>query len=115
MWAAKLSSVALTWRTESNSGGRSFWGAKVPLPVAGLWGIICLLLLAFQCPKPAWEHMGLAAPACPNGGAMQYAVIGLNMATDIWLALSPLPLIWALKMPNDRKFRIMLLLSLRLM
>lgn len=115
MWAAKLSSVGLSWRMESNSGSRSFWGSKVPLLIAGLWGLICLLLLAFQCSQPAWEHMGLPAHACPNGGTMQYAVIGLNMATDIWLAFAPLPLIWALKMQTGRKIRLMLLLSLRLM
>lgn len=59
--------------------------------------------------------MGLAADACPNSGIMQYAVIALNMATDVWLAFAPLHLIWALKMPYERKIRIMLLLSSRLM
>lgn len=99
---------------EANSGGRSLWTIKIPLLVAGAWGLICVLLLAFQCPRPAWEHMGLGASACPNGGTLQYLVAVLNMATDIWLALAPLPLIWALKMPNDKKFGVMLLLSLRL-
>jgi hypothetical protein len=115
MWAAKLSSVGLGWRIESNSGGRSFWSFKVSLLVAGIWGAICLLLLAFQCPQPAWKLMGLAADACPKSGIMQYAVIALNMATDVWLAFAPLHLIWALKMPYERKIRIMLLLSSRLM
>ena len=115
MWAAKLSGVGLSWRMESHSGGRSFWSFKVPLLIAGIWGLICLLLLALQCPQPVWEHMSLAAYACPNGGPVQYAVILLNMASDIWLAFAPLPLIWALKMSNQKKFRIMLLLSSRLM
>lgn len=59
--------------------------------------------------------MGLATDACPNGAIMQYAVVALNMATDVWLALAPLHLIWTLKMPYERKIRIMLLLSSRLM
>lgn len=59
--------------------------------------------------------MGLGASVCPHDGIMQYVIAVSNMATDIWLALAPLPLIWGLKMPNDRKFRIMLLLSSRLM
>ena len=115
MWAAKLSSVALSWRTESKSGGRSLWSNKIPLPIAGTWGLICIFLIAFQCPQPAWERMGLGPSVCPDGGTLQYVVAVLNMATDIWLALAPLPLIWGLKMPNERKFRIMLLLSSRLM
>ena len=52
---------------------------------------------------------------CPQGAVLQYAVVATNMATDAWLALAPLPLIWALNMPKERKIKVVVLLSSRLL
>jgi len=112
MWASKISSVTLRWRIERNSR-RGSWSLRTSMAVALLWGPVCIALTALQCQTPAWKYMG--ETSCQHGHNMLIAVITLNMATDVYLGLAPLPLIAVLQMPLGRKVRTMILLALRLL
>ncbi|KAF2718172.1 hypothetical protein K431DRAFT_315163 [Polychaeton citri CBS 116435] len=112
LWTAKLSSATLRWRIESNSSKNLSWNCKITLGVAAVWGPLCLLLTAFQCQSPAWAKM--SSTTCTTNATMQYTVIAFNAASDIWFAIDPLPLVYALQMKLAKRLRIMLLMASRL-
>lgn len=113
MWASKLSTVTLRWHIERNSASRLSWSFKSSLAIAFVWGPVCLALMALQCQLPAWRHM--EETTCERGGRMQVVVVALNMASDVWLSLAPIPLIMALQIPMGRRIRTIVLLALRLL
>ena len=112
MWAAKISTAMLHWRIERN-GHTLSTRLKISVAIALIWGLVSVFLIAFQCSPPApWTHFG---SSCTTSGPTQYTVIALNMASDVWLALAPLPTLSQLQTTWDRKRRVMCLLGMRLL
>jgi hypothetical protein len=109
---AKISIAMLHWRIE-RSGNALSLRLKVSFGIVAVWGIAAIFLVAFQCPPPSpWSHL---STGCSIYGPVQYTVIALDMASDIWLAIAPLSMITRLSMPRGARRRIMLLLALRLL
>ncbi|KAK3045671.1 hypothetical protein LTR09_012771 [Extremus antarcticus] len=111
IWAAKVSTATLHWRIERDSGNLRL-RIKMSFGIAAIWGVVSLALIAFQCPPPTpWTRLG---SSCSAYGPTQYTFIGLNIASDMWLALAPLSTIHGLQMPLARRRRVMFVLALRL-
>lgn len=105
IWAAKLSAAALHWGVEFNSTARLSSVLKISFTVAVLWGPVCLGLTATQCLQSG----------CKGHGREELAVVVLNMASDVWLALAPLRLVSKLNVPVAKKIRVGFLFSGRSM
>jgi hypothetical protein len=60
----------------------------------GFWAVFAILSLAFQCGLPhPWVY---TAQKCNSGGVV-YAVVGLNIISDLYLSVFFIPTIWSLE------------------
>lgn len=75
---------------------------------------IAIFGLAFQCSDNAPEFWNYAPQTC-RGGSLEYVVLALNIATDIWLATVALPIIWRLQCAKITRLRLMFLLGARIL
>lgn len=83
------------------------------LIVTVVYAIFAMFAAAFQCSGSAPRYWLYTPKACGNG-ALAYTVVVLNMITDLWLAVAPLPIIWRVQTTVPKRLRVMALLGGRI-
>jgi hypothetical protein len=84
---------------------------KATMVAIAAWGIFALFTLAFQCPVP---HSWVFQPAqCATHGRLFYAIISLNLLTDLILASLIIPVVWETRMALRDRVLVVILFGLR--
>jgi hypothetical protein len=88
---AKLSIIQLVRLLTPKQNTKSHWIITI---LVGFWAVFAILSLAFQCGLPhPWVY---TAQKCNSGGVV-YAVVGLNIVSDLYLSVFFIPTIWSLQ------------------
>jgi hypothetical protein len=70
------------------------------LSITTIWLVYSLFAIAFQCGLPdPWDYSGTR---CHHGG-LEYAIIGLDMLNDLYLAIFMIPTLWVLQTTLGKK------------
>lgn len=110
MTFAKMSVLLLFRRIMSNT--RAVQSFIILSVLIGVYFLFSIFATAFQC--GAHQPWILYPSTCPTHGDVRYAVIGLNMATDVMLALWILPSLWKLNMSQANRVVVMTLFGARI-
>lgn len=107
---AKVSILLLFRRIMSQS--RAVQAFVTIATLIGIYFVFSIFATAFQCGA---SHAWVVQPAtCPTHGDMKYGIIGLNMLTDIMLAVWILPSLWKLQMNLQNRLTVISLFGARL-
>lgn len=110
MTFAKLSVLLLFRRIMSNT--RAFQSFLTVAIMIGLYCVFGIFATAFQC--GVHRPWVLIPSTCPTHGDMRYAIIALDILTDIMLAVWILPSLWKLNMGQSSRLVVMSLFAARL-
>lgn len=76
--------------------------------------VFTIFASTFQCSGSAPRYWLYTPRAC-GSGALTYAMVLLNMITDLWLSIAALPIIWQVQTTKPRRLRVMALLGARIL
>lgn len=80
--------------------------------LVGFWVVFAIFSLAFQC---GLQHPWVYTPQRCNNGGLVYAVVGLNIMTDIYLSVVFIPTIRGLRMKESARITLASLFLSRLL
>ena len=84
------------------------------LVITTAYVIFAMLAATFQCSGSAPRYWLYTPLACGHG-ALAYSTVILNMITDLWLAVTALPIVWRLQTTVPKRLRVMALLGARIL
>ena len=112
--STKLSILALYYRIFETTRFRAAVIVTAVFVAAWLVSIEVALGLGCRPLQGWWDAEAQAAGACVDKVAFTYATNSINLATDIWIFLMPIPIILGLQASMDRRIGLCFLFSVGL-
>ncbi|KAL5121516.1 hypothetical protein ACEQ8H_000588 [Pleosporales sp. CAS-2024a] len=82
------------------------WPLNAALAICVAWGIVTFFTSIFGCNPPSayWRVSHRAGATCLADSTLWFVNAGMNIFTDLVVAILPVKAIWKLQMPNRQKF-----------